>query len=128
MGELGSSSHQSPQVEAVVAQAHARVGVEPVDDRADPERAERGRAVALAVVRREAVVADVRRPRPRHLPPALEKGDRGGRRAHARRDDLNPLRAGVQGEDERQRQHRGAQSTLRPACSLCRRSRPRSRP
>ena len=53
VGDAGSSSHQSPQREPVIAQAHARVGIEAVDDRADRERADRRRAVAFAVVRRE---------------------------------------------------------------------------
>src|SRR3954454_15283089 len=50
--------------EPVVPQADARIGVEAVDDGADPERAERRRAVALAVVRRDAVAPDAGAPRP----------------------------------------------------------------
>src|SRR5207253_10502377 len=50
--------------EAVVAKRDARVGIDPVDDRPDLVRPGGRRAVALAMVRREAVATDTRAPRP----------------------------------------------------------------
>src|SRR5207248_10998426 len=66
--------------EPVVAQPHTGVGIDPVDDRADPERARRRRAVSFAVTRRESVAPDPPAPRPEHAPPAFAHGQRRGRR------------------------------------------------
>ena len=112
--------------QAVVAEPNARVGVEPIDRRPERVRPERCRAVALTVMGREAAVPDPRRPRACDAASALEQRHCRDRRAKARRDDLDPLRAPLQRKCESERQHCGAQSTLPPRWPLCRRSTLRS--
>src|SRR5438270_3660192 len=87
-----------PADDAVEAEAHAGVGVDPVDDRPELVRAERGGAVALAMVRGDAVAPDSRTPRAEDAPAALRHRQPRGGRAGARHCDPDLLGTALQEE------------------------------